>query len=346
MVDFDSIKSITIPEGNVKKITANGVVLWEKQVAYTNLAIPNDTNTTDWSLWINNTRMGNDGSYRSNATSMVTNFIELIPGEPQKTFYFYGMDIPENGFSSSVVGAGQQVAFFQVGSTGMDKSWIGGLSFADFKSKRSQYLDYTTDENGFVTSMSLGRIWITTADQFYNPPYYFRLNLPNTLDKSKIVITCNEPIVPDNTPFAFDLGHWTFKGGNSNTFTVNSDGISFKKETGNSAWVVCNHEFTRKSGTYTFSCTANGTTSNGYVLVIVQAFDASGNEIKTTGTYVPNHSYTYNSTFEGFAMNTAYASFTFTLSEDIKTFKIKFAPGGSISTGGTFTLSNISLVEP
>jgi hypothetical protein len=30
MIDFGSIKSLTIPEGSVKKITANGVVFWEK----------------------------------------------------------------------------------------------------------------------------------------------------------------------------------------------------------------------------------------------------------------------------------------------------------------------------
>lgn len=30
MIDFASVKSITIPEGNVKKITAGGVVIWKK----------------------------------------------------------------------------------------------------------------------------------------------------------------------------------------------------------------------------------------------------------------------------------------------------------------------------
>lgn len=30
MIDFTKVKSITIPEGNVRKITSNGVVVWEK----------------------------------------------------------------------------------------------------------------------------------------------------------------------------------------------------------------------------------------------------------------------------------------------------------------------------
>lgn len=40
-MDFSNIKAITIPEGNVKKITSNGVVLWKG--GYTNLV---DTATT------------------------------------------------------------------------------------------------------------------------------------------------------------------------------------------------------------------------------------------------------------------------------------------------------------
>ena len=34
-MDFSGVKSITIPEGSVKKIVANGVTLWEK-ISYTN----------------------------------------------------------------------------------------------------------------------------------------------------------------------------------------------------------------------------------------------------------------------------------------------------------------------
>lgn len=33
MIDFSTVKSITIPEGNVTKITAGGVVLWEAQTS-------------------------------------------------------------------------------------------------------------------------------------------------------------------------------------------------------------------------------------------------------------------------------------------------------------------------
>lgn len=193
VLDFTGVKAITIPEGNVKKITSGGVVLWEKPISYINLAEPNDTNTTDWSLWINNSRMGSDGSYRANATSMVTNFIEIeVTGEKQ-TFYFYGMDIPENGFSPSVVGSGVQVEFFSTNTdASLKKGWVGGTSFSVFKNKWSIYVDYTVNSDGYVTSMSTGTVWETPTD--FKGEYYFRLALPNTIDKSKIIITKNQPI--------------------------------------------------------------------------------------------------------------------------------------------------------
>lgn len=194
-MDLSNVKNINIPEGSVKKITANGVTFWEKPISFINLAEPNDTNTTDWNIWINNARMGSDGGYRSNATSMLTNFIELIPGEPA-TYYFSGMDIPENGFPSSIVGPGLQAAYFRAGKS-LEKYWLGGKNFAGFKSASDvfgDYINYTTNSNGFVTSMSLGDIWVSQAHAFTQGPYYLRIALPNTIDKSKIIITKNQPI--------------------------------------------------------------------------------------------------------------------------------------------------------
>lgn len=190
---FSSLKSLAIPEGSVKRITQDGTVLWEKPASYINLAQPNDDNTTDFTIWINKARMGSDGSYRSYATSMVTNLIEMVPGEIS-TYYFYGMDIPENGFSSSIVGTGAQVAFIaSKAATGLSKGWIMGLNFADFNSKWNGYIDYAVDSNGFVTSMTMGYIW-EHVEQFTTGPFYFRLALPITTDKSKIIITKDQPL--------------------------------------------------------------------------------------------------------------------------------------------------------
>ncbi len=48
---------------------------------YTNLAEPNDTNTTDWSLWCNDARIGSDGAYRSSTTQNVSNYIPVANGD-------------------------------------------------------------------------------------------------------------------------------------------------------------------------------------------------------------------------------------------------------------------------
>lgn len=42
---------------------------------YTNLAEPNTTNTTDWSIWCNDARFGSDGGYRQKTGTVVSNYI-------------------------------------------------------------------------------------------------------------------------------------------------------------------------------------------------------------------------------------------------------------------------------
>lgn len=48
--------------------------------SYSNLAEPNATNTTDWSIWCNNARIGSDGKYRSDVYSVV-NYIPVAVGD-------------------------------------------------------------------------------------------------------------------------------------------------------------------------------------------------------------------------------------------------------------------------
>lgn len=68
--------------------------------AKTNFAEPNDTNTTDWSIWCNNARIGSDGGYRSSDTQKVTNYIAVQNGD---IVYWYNMLINQQniGFYDS-----------------------------------------------------------------------------------------------------------------------------------------------------------------------------------------------------------------------------------------------------
>ena len=146
-------------------------------------------------------------------------------------------------------------------------------------------------------------------------------------------------------PFALTASNWSVWG-NASAMTINEDSISLVKASGNSNYMTCLHRFTRKDGTYSFSVKGDGVVQNNAVATIVQIFDAAGNEITETGHYVPNHSYTYSTAYEGFAMNTSYGSFTFTLSEDVSYFVMKFAPGGLTAVGDTVVISDFTLTEP
>ena len=146
-------------------------------------------------------------------------------------------------------------------------------------------------------------------------------------------------------PFALTASNWSVWG-NASAMTINEDSISLVKGSGNSNYMTCLHRFTRKEGTYSFSVKGNDVVQNNAVATIVQIFGADGNEITEKGHYVPNHGYAYNSAYGGFAMNTSYGSFTFTLTEDVSYFVMKFAPGGMTSEGGTVVISEFSLTEP
>ena len=56
--------------------------------SYTNLAEPNTTNTTDWSIWCNNSRISSGGEYRSATGQSTTNYIEASIGD---TLYVKGL---------------------------------------------------------------------------------------------------------------------------------------------------------------------------------------------------------------------------------------------------------------
>ena len=69
MIDFSAVKKLTLPEGEVAKITSGTTVLWEKAASLTNFA---DPTSADW--WADS-RVGSDGSRRDASGYHVTNYI-------------------------------------------------------------------------------------------------------------------------------------------------------------------------------------------------------------------------------------------------------------------------------
>lgn len=83
MINFSTIKGITIPNGEVSKISIGSLNIWQKEETpkYKNLAEPNETNTSDWSIWCNNSRMGSDGTKRTLNGYSTTNYIPAVVGD-------------------------------------------------------------------------------------------------------------------------------------------------------------------------------------------------------------------------------------------------------------------------
>ena len=145
-------------------------------------------------------------------------------------------------------------------------------------------------------------------------------------------------------PFAFTESNWSCTV--PSAMTLSADSITVVRGTSGEIYATCNHRFSRKEGTYSFSVKGNGSIQNNAVLTAVQVFDADGKEITDTDAYVPNHSYTYNSAYGGFMMNTGYGSFTFTLSDAVDSFRMKFGPGTIAAAGKAVTMSEFTLIEP
>ena len=90
--------AVTVTNGkiNIASVTDNIVITAVAEVVKTetNFAEYNSTNTSDWSIWINNARAGSDGTYRSDTyadgygTPAVSNYIAVQNGD---TIEFTGM---------------------------------------------------------------------------------------------------------------------------------------------------------------------------------------------------------------------------------------------------------------
>ena len=83
MIDFSNLKSLTIPEGEVKKIECDGVVLWEA-VAYTNLLpISTDKNGNIYNGigYKTSTRLNSSGGDTSATGMCATGYIPCKVGD-------------------------------------------------------------------------------------------------------------------------------------------------------------------------------------------------------------------------------------------------------------------------
>lgn len=178
-MNFSGVKAIAIPEGNVTKISSNGVTLWEKQMSkYTNLlplAIGSDGKPyNNGQGWKANTRLGSSGSEStSNATGIeVTGFMPVKFGDK---IYLKNVE-----YTSRTNGDKQYFTIYD-------------SSFKQIAYRRADYgtnVHWTYDENNNATSVEVGAgCGFTTTPE---SAAYFRLSAYEINNNS--IITVNEPI--------------------------------------------------------------------------------------------------------------------------------------------------------
>lgn len=95
MIDFSKVKSIQIPEGNVKQISANGFVLWKKPPLYTDLiptAIGFDGNILD-GVGYRRGAVLSGSSYISVSAITSTGMMEFGDGTKSHDIYVYGLNL-------------------------------------------------------------------------------------------------------------------------------------------------------------------------------------------------------------------------------------------------------------
>ena len=171
-MDFANLKSLTIPEGEVKEIYSGDVLLWNG--GYTNLAEPLPNNTTDTTKWVNGYRFSStgisaqSGTTLSNDTSVTFGDVIRIKGVTLRN----SVDRWRFGFEMSDTGE----MYYNYGY--YTTNAVAGVI---------TYLTYNGYENGVYT-------YTVTSETHGHTPKSFRFAMPTPTDPSSVIITVNEEI--------------------------------------------------------------------------------------------------------------------------------------------------------
>lgn len=147
---------------------------------YTNLAEPNETNTTDFTIWCNQSRMGSDASYRQNAGTITTNY---IPVTTDDVIRIKGLVIDT---SSTSMNNGSIAMWMRDprGTTG-DAPQGGFAGVAHFSNVVA---------NGWFTISGSSQEGYTLVNKRDSSILFFRITAPLTGSAMDVIITRNEEI--------------------------------------------------------------------------------------------------------------------------------------------------------
>lgn len=156
--------TITVSYGGLTTaFTVTGVEEESDVPSYTNYAEPNDTNTTDFTIWCNDARLGSDGTYREAEGVVVTNFISVSKGD---VIRMQGINVGE--YNQQVANASKE-----------------NLSSNPIETNTGILSDITYDEKGCK---------FTVADTYNNGAAFIRFCGTVNTTNSNVIITRNEEI--------------------------------------------------------------------------------------------------------------------------------------------------------
>ena len=174
----DTSKVYVLPDGYIYAYMAKTIP--ETTVPnFTNLAEPNDTNTTDWSIWCNNARVGSDGLYRSSDTQNVSNYIPAVQGDILRW----------EGFSCSANAIGLYKA---------DKSLVASSTLNVHETN-----GHVTDASDISLTLFSGYCTIANSDVAY---IRFTMVYPSGSTADDVIITKNEEIEYTTIPESYEYG--------------------------------------------------------------------------------------------------------------------------------------------
>ena len=153
----------------------------EPDQSYTNLAEPNTNNTTDFSIWCNNARIGSDGVAAAKDGYVSTNFVAVKPGDvvrfknfKTERLCFYSTD--KTPVNSGIARPNNHIVNSNITNVSGDAN-------------------VTTDANAEPTEMTFT---IVTGGSAVNIAF-MRLSGHLTGDAEDVIITVNEEIVENGT---------------------------------------------------------------------------------------------------------------------------------------------------
>lgn len=152
-----------------ERVSEMGIIITVSEPAYINLAEPNTTNTSDWTIWCNNSRQSSSGEYRSLSGYVTTNYIQASNGDV----------IRVDGLTIESLTTYPTIGLYDSNKNALSQA-VNNISIT----QSNEYISDLTTDNEYL------EFKITSSNTTY-----IRLSGKPTTSATDVIITKNQPIV-------------------------------------------------------------------------------------------------------------------------------------------------------